>query len=927
MRRIILILSLACASILSASYSAFADGTTDPAVEALKKQLRTGSPTEKLDAVKKLSDLKTQAAFDALVGGLSLAAKDDNLRLEIVRAVASYKKTEAAAALKAIFNSSSDAIKQAIIAELGSYKGMGEIDVFMLALKDKSDKVRNEAIMQLNTHRDAPGVRDTLIQIMDRNDSLMKKAVLTGVPQEPKDDKEITILTKGLADRDPDVAQVALEVLKDTKMDDDKKVDLALSIKKTDDTSVRNNQVEVLRAVHTPKAVDALIALLKAEKTPGVSQMIIKALGGIGGESAAIGLADYVTNKNRDIKLAAVTALAGIQTEKSKEALLKAVADKDTDVLKAAVGGLLRFKSVDVIDPVVDAAIARGGPKLQVDVAKMLAEVKDPKAVEGLLKILDHGDPNAGLDVIQALGDKKAHEAVPIITTQLKKRSPVVDDPGRRFYQAAADALGKIGGPETEEGLILIALSNAPVARLSALKGLGDFRSEGATKCIIQALSDPEPVIKIAALDALKHSLDPAGIDPAASLLTDPNRDVKLAAINTLGAYGTPKVASKLAIEYNDDKLYKAAVGALANIDSREGKDYLIKALSNKDALVRRDAMRGLGRSWAKGDADVVAAASKLLEPSESDQEARNLAALALGNAGTNEAMKRLEAMVTGKNLLDASAAITALGYTKSEAAADVLIGVMNKVAYDTRLLAIAALGKIGNEKAIQPLLDVMSQTEYTLRVAAVQAIGRFKCEAAKQALIKSLQDTNPHVVQAVLLALLKYGDGADVRALVVQTSGHDKPEIRKAAVQAMAYYGAPDMVKPLLTRLSDQDKSVSAASLKSLCRLLNRDLGTNPDDWDKWWQAHQQATSLVDAVNEGFHEKGYEVGGEVKQQVLEAYVKALQDTNDYIRFNAFLRLSAIAGDDFGYDPDKPSSKEALEKWNKWWQSNKGKYN
>jgi len=937
MRRATVILVLVFTGILFVRHQAFADGAATPPagqdVEALRKQMRSGKMEDRISAARALADIKSQPAFDALVEALRY--REDELRVEVIKAVASFDNPDAVKALGGVFGACTEASKLAMFSALSGYKDMGEADLFILALKDKSEKVRGEAVSQLNARRDKPGVLDAFLQVMDRGDPPMRQSIVNGIPPATKDEKEIAILTKGLADKDADVARAALEILKEAQIDPDKKADMTLTVRKFADTSIRESQIEVLQKIGTEKCVGLLIAFLKPEKDPGLIRRILRALGAVGGagssagnaaiaNAAADGIADYARNIEPKIRLSAVEALGGIKSDKSKEVLIKALSDKGQEILKAAIKGLMQFKTPDIVDPLVDVAISRGDYGMQVDIVKIIAQIDDPKTVEGLLKMLDRGDPAIGAEIVKTLSDKNAREAIPAIAAQIKKHLAASTDQERRFLKAAADALRKLGGPETEESLILLAQSSALIARLDALMALGNFRDENATKCLVQALADPEFQVRLTALNSIKQSLDPAAVDAVAGLLNDQRKEVRLAAIETLGLYAVPGTASKLAIEYNDEKLYKAAVAALANMDSKDSRDFLIKALANPDRKVRHNALRGLGLSWAKGDADVVNALITLLQ-AEGDRQARDLALVALGNAATDEAMKRLETAAQSKGD-DAKAAIAALGLTRSETAADILIGLLTKLGYESRMLAIDALGRIGNEKAIEPLTKLFDQTDPKLRIAAVHALGMFKSEAAKNAIIKFLKDTNPSVLKAAMVTLAKYGDAADVRMLVIQLSGAEKPEIRKAAVESMPYYAAPDMVQPLIARIKDDAQPVSAAALKSLRRLLNRDLGANDADWTVWWGDHRDKP-VAELADAGFADNKYEIGDPKAQKTIEECLRALGDAkNDFIRFNAIARLRAIVGEDFGYDPDKENNSSAIDKWNKWWLNNKSKF-
>jgi len=929
MRRAAIIVAFA-AILISCSGALAAD--SPPAsqdVEQLKKQLRSGKTLdERISAAQQLAEMKTSdEAFSALVEALRY--REEQLQAEVIKGVAGFNSAEAVSALKGVFNSCSENNKVAIVEGLAAYKEMGEVDFFITAVRDRSVKVQQAAVEQLNSRRAAPGVAAALLQAMSTTEPTLKKQILGGIPTDTTDAKEMQILTKGLTDKDPNVVKSALDALRGMKMDPDKKIDMALLVRKSDDAMVRQTQISVLQGIGTERCVETLLKMARSEKDAGIIMKILGALGKIGGAKAAAGVGEYVSKEDQKIRLAAVQALSAMKIEEAKAPLFKALADKDKQVFEIAVGGLLQFKTPDIIEAVVESAVVRGDYSMQTKVVGALGAIDDPKSVAGLLKMLNRGGPAVSADVVEQLGAKNAREAIGPIAEQVKKRMTGTDETTWRFLNACVAALRKLGGPEIEDALVLIAQASAPLAKAEALGALGDYRDEKAGACLMQALADPDARIRMTALGSLRKSRYAGAVDAIVSLLNDQNKDVHLAAIEALGEYAAPSTAAKLAVEYNDEILYAAAVAALAGIDSKDEKDFLIKALSDKDNKVKMSAARGMGQSWAKGDADVVRELIALLGK-EGDRRTRDLAMTGLGNAGTDEAMKQLETLAQSKGA-DARPAIAALGLMRSEAAADILIGLLPKLGYESKMLAIQALANIGNEKAIEPLAQLLEDKQISMRVAAAQAIGRFKCDAAKAALIKSLQQANPAVVKAAMLALVKYSDGADVPMVIAQLASHEKPEIRKAAVEAMAYYGLPDMAGPLIAHMKDKSADVRAASLKSVRRLLNRDLGENDADWSAWREANREKP-LSELVDAGFREKGYEIGGAAERKTVEEYMRALGDENDFVRFNAFMRLRAAAGDDFGYDPDidpamnKGGNRDALDKWNKWWQDNQGKF-
>ncbi len=141
----------------------------------------------------------------------------------------------------------------------------------------------------------------------------------------------------------------------------------------------------------------------------------------------------------------------------------------------------------------------------------------------------------------------------------------------------------------------------------------------------------------------------------------------------------------------------------------------------------------------------------------------------------------------------------------------------------DRRESIVRALGGIGGERAVDALLDLLSDESWTMR----------KCAA------ESLVAMGERVLPAVAA---RYSDGnADVRYWVVRVAGEirqgggaavalralDDPEwfVRSCAATACGEIGDPKAVKPLLSRLFDDNPEVR----KNASLALERIAGVDP--------------------------------------------------------------------------------------------------
>ncbi len=201
----------------------------------------------------------------------------------------------------------------------------------------------------------------------------------------------------------------------------------------------------------------------------------------------------------------------------------------------------------------------------------------------------------------------------------------------RPGYQAFAEALhaGERGSPGAQGALIRTAedRAQAPIARASALQRLGRYLDPLTLPTVANALNDPEPMIRAAAVAAL------AGADAAtrarllARMLDDPVREVRMEAARALA--GEPE--ARLAPEARGR--FEAALG-----------EYVAAQRFNAD---RPEGQAALGNLYALRSRDAEAAAAYrkalALDPTYV-QAALNLADLQRGLAREDEAERTIRA-------------------------------------------------------------------------------------------------------------------------------------------------------------------------------------------------------------------------------------------------------------------------------------------
>jgi bilin biosynthesis protein len=196
-----------------------------------------------------------------------------------------------------------------------------------------------------------------------------------------------------------------------------------------------------------------------------------------------------------------------------------------------------------------------------------------PMTIETLLDRLKHPNPN--------LRDRAMVELVEIEDeTKISRLIEILDDTDTTYRRAAVKTLGAIGVDTVPFLVALLETSDNVTVRGSAVKALAQvivnypqlpFPAEGL-ECLKTAMTDPNPVVNIAAVMALGEMGCPAFEILVAALNTTDNIALQVTLVNTLGSLGDRRAeAILIAAKDNsnlDEYVRESATSALSRIDA-----------------------------------------------------------------------------------------------------------------------------------------------------------------------------------------------------------------------------------------------------------------------------------------------------------------------------------------------------------------------
>ncbi|MCX5797654.1 MAG: peptidylprolyl isomerase [Elusimicrobia bacterium] len=422
---------------------------------------------------------------------------------------------------------------------------------------------------------------------------------------------------------------------------------------------------------------------------------------------------------------------------------------------------------------------ARSGPgRLRREAFRAMGRIQSPSYADDLAAALSSGDPEtrseAAFDLgqlallepvdadeadAQRLGELRGREAAALL--------PSLKTGSRELRCAAAEALGKAGGPGVEKLLVEALRDDAACLRGEAALGLFRLRylkripeySSAAAAGLAAAVRAPDPELRWKAAFAFSRWPEPRAAQALSAAAHDDDARARLFAIRALG-------------------LLKAAAPA----------DVLRAAQKDPDAMVRREAVAALGAGGQAGLLDEAV----FHDPSA---HVRAAAAEALADPA------RLDALLADASPMVRAAAVLAVPRLRKDAAA-VLAKEKASPHWWVKSRAYLAMAEVPGSRA--DLLEGLKDPDPRVAAAALEAVAK-----STEAFVVPILD---RILRDPESALELRGTAADaagerksallldaLEAAWKNSQGREWPEIRdsikRAAQEAMAqpgYAGRP---------------------------------------------------------------------------------------------------------------------------------------
>lgn len=261
-----------------------------------------------------------------------------------------------------------------------------------------------------------------------------------------------------------------------------------------------------------------------------------------------------------------------------------------------------------------------------------------------------------------------------------------------------------------------------------------------------------------------------------------------------------------------DEKVLTAAISYSGTLKNRESAEYLYQLSEFKKPLIAAAAIRTLGKT---GDTTY---ADKFLERIQDD------------DFEDDEAELR-------------ESSILLMGELKYQPAVLTLLDIVQDDSYTSvaRRYACDSLGRIGDEEAIPVLKELLNDPDSILRSYVITSLAYFKNSDVEEILIQSLRDSYWRIRVAACKALAERESRDSVEILIYKAEKDPEPNVKKAAMAALAKIGGNRALNFLSEYYGDSKNSdeFRAAALTALLEKNPEELTDSmkkvfEEEWEK---------------------------------------------------------------------------------------------
>lgn len=576
-----------------------------------------------------------------------------------------------------------------------------------------------------------------------------------------------------------------------------------------------------LRKIRGPRAIVSLLPLLRSDEAPvrNVAMDILREIGVDSIES----MQPYLHDDDVDLRIFIADILGYCNTHQAAlllgESLLK---DPEVNVRYQAAVSLGNLAFPEAVNALCQAM--HDEEWVQFAVVEALAKIKDPSAINALVKLLPQSSPLVSSAIIDALGDLGDIKTIPLLFNSLENVSVVLR---HKIVKAIVQILSgrslSLLAAKSQERLrayLLDALTdNDEEVLLAALQGLSAIGKEEASSAILDLAAALDPERKAELYEAAIRAIASIGYNAVvrdALRSEDENRVMIAMEACQLIDDRRPVEEIKTAFWRVSPELQRAAVAEVAQLGNCDDMPFFLSVIDEcEDAEVLKSALVFFGNQHTCPDVEDVVfsqldhryvdvkemaleACINLHSPTlnvrfkervhSEDAMQRMMAVYALGRYSVPENLTEITEALEDPDPRIRQVAVEAF-QNMGGAAERYLPRLLPRLFdenKDVRVALVDMLGQIGTSAVIPHLITALRDENDWVQIRAIEALGVNKNTEAVPTLAQKLEHASPMVAFKIIEALGRIG-GNVAFSVLLGIMDHEDPEIQHAAAEAVA--------------------------------------------------------------------------------------------------------------------------------------------
>ena len=289
-----------------------------------------------------------------------------------------------------------------------------------------------------------------------------------------------------------------------------------------------------------------------------------------------------------DLRDEVVEALVRHGSANSKLLIAQLTAE-DLEVRRSAIVALGRIGDSRAIAPLVNTLKEAS---LTIEAANALAQIGDPRGVEGLLPLLGSDDASIRQAAVSALNS--------LIPPAMSERIiPLLHDPDPNVRESAVKIAGYFGYPASAEALLELSHDSNERVRIAAIEHLPYLEHESVFDVLARAIREETPSVRAAATRALGTMDAPGVVQQLIDALSDEDVWVRYFSARALGRQRSEEAIAALEKVVREEKFNHvriAALDSLGQIGSPRAAGIVEGLKFDDDPDVARAAQAALGK-------------------------------------------------------------------------------------------------------------------------------------------------------------------------------------------------------------------------------------------------------------------------------------------------------------------------------------------